>query len=402
MSAGSPNGHRLHLAVIPQNPVLPLDNGARIRNFHLFRALAARHRVSLLLTDPPPDAHLGELADAGMEPIRLPKPLPRGRAYRSYIGSMARRAPVDFAVQTNPTVRRWLREHVDDIDAVIAGSIGPTLSVPRDLGRPLVVDTHNIEWARRASELSADRERPGRLRRRLWGAGTAGFERRVLLGSARVYVCSADEKAMLQAAGIDRVVVVPNGVDVESIRPGPEPPGGDLVLFPGDLGYAPNVIGARWIADEIAPALRRRGERHRLVVAGRNASAELRGHMAAAEVEVRSPVADMGEMLAEASVVLVPLLSGGGTRLKILEAFGAGRPVVSTTVGAEGIEAEPGRHLLIADTAEGLADAVVSLLRDPARRRALADEARRLAEERYGWAAIGAGMAEDVEALVRG
>ena len=87
--------------------------------------------------------------------------------------------------------------------------------------------------------------------------------------------------------------------------------------------------------------------------------------------------------------------------MKILEAFGAGRPVVSTTLGAEGIEAEPGRHLLIADTAEGLADAVAGLLRDPARCQALAHEARRLAEERYGWASIGAGMADDVEALVR-
>jgi polysaccharide biosynthesis protein PslH len=402
MSAGSKNGHRLHLAVIPQNPVLPLDNGARIRNFHLFRALAARHRVSLLLTEPPPDAQLAELADAGMEPIRLPKPLARGRAYRSYIGSLARRAPVDFAVQTNPTVRRWLRENVEEIDVVIAGSIGPTLSVPPDLGRPLVVDTHNVEWARRASELAADSEGAHRLRRRLMGAGTAAFERRVLLSSARVYVCSADEEAMLHAAGIDRVVVVPNGVDVEGIRPGPEPPAGGVVLFPGDLGYAPNIRGARWMADEIALALRRRGEPHRLVIAGRNAPDELRAQMAAAKIEVRSPVADMGEVLAEASVVLVPLLSGGGTRLKILEAFGAGRPVVSTTLGAEGIEAEPGRHLLIADTAEGLADAVVGLLRDPARRRALAHEARRLAEERYGWAAIGAAMAEDVEALVSG
>jgi polysaccharide biosynthesis protein PslH len=113
-------------------------------------------------------------------------------------------------------------------------------------------------------------------------------------------------------------------------------------------------------------------------------------------------VADMGEMLSESSIVLVPLKGGGGTRLKILEAFGAGRAVVSTRLGAEGIRAEHGRHLLIADTPEEIADAVAGLLADPARRQELAAAARRLAEERYGWAAIGAGMADDLEALVTG
>jgi polysaccharide biosynthesis protein PslH len=389
---------RLHLAVVPQNAVLPLDNGGKIRNFHLFRALARRHRLSVLLTQPPSEPQLQELRDAGMSPVCLPKPALR---HLAYLHNLARGVPVDFAVQANPSVKDWLRRHVGEIDVVLVVSIGPTLSVPRDLGRPVVVDTQNIEWVRRAADLSTDVEPRRRLRRRLMGAGTACFERRVLRASDRVYVCSADEEALLRAAGIDHVAVVPNGVDLEGIRPGPEPSAGDLVLFHGDLGYAPNITGARWIADEIAPALRRRGERHRLAIAGRNASDELRAQMAAAEIEVWSPVADMGEMLAKATVVLVPLLSGGGTRLKILEAFGAGRPVVSTTLGAEGIEAEPGRHLLIADTAEGLADAVVGLLRDPARRRALAHEARRLVEERYGWASIGAGMADDVEALVR-
>jgi glycosyltransferase involved in cell wall biosynthesis len=104
--------------------------------------------------------------------------------------------------------------------------------------------------------------------------------------------------------------------------------------------------------------------------------------------------------LAGASVVLVPLRSGGGTRLKILEAFGAGRAVVSTALGAEGIEAVNRRHLLISDSAVGLADEVAALLQDPERRRELAAGGRRLAEERYGWEAIGAALLEDVEGVV--
>jgi len=384
----------LHLAVVPQNPVLPLDSGGKIRNFHLFRTLAMRHRVSLLLTEPPPDAQLEELAAAGMSPVCLRKP---GWRHLAYLGSLARGAPVFLAVQTNPSVRRWLRSNADDIDAVVVGSIGPTLSVPRRLGRPVIVDTQNVESARRASELAAYGGGPGRLRQRAFSFGTAAFERRVLRSSARVYVCSPEEQHILWAEGVPSVVV-PNGVDVEAIRPTPEPEDG-FVLFHGDLGYGPNIVAARWIAGEIADALRRRVPGCRLVAAGRNASPELREDLRAAGVEVRSPVADMQEVLREASVVIVPLRSGGGTRLKILEAFGAGRPLVSTALGAEGIEAEHGRHLLIADSAERFAAEVAGLLDDPARRRELAANARRLAEERYGWTAIGSGMLEDLEAV---
>ncbi len=148
----------MHLALIPQKPVLPLDNGSKIRNFHLFRALAARHRVSLLLTEPPDDAGLELLIGAGMDPVCLPKP---GWRYLSYLGSLARGAPVYFAAQTNPSVRRWLRAHAGDVDAVMVASIGPTLSLPRGLGRPVLVDTHNVEWARRAERAVGA---PGRAR----------------------------------------------------------------------------------------------------------------------------------------------------------------------------------------------------------------------------------------------
>ena len=341
---------RLHLAVVPHNPVLPLDNGGKIRNFHLFHALAKRHRVSLLMTQPPPEPQLQELRDAGMSPISLPKP---GLRHATYLRNLAHGVPVDFAVQGNPSVAGWLRRHSGEIDLILVGSIGPTVNVPRNLGVPLVVDTHNIEWARRASDIATEADPRRRLRRRVMGAGTGRFERRVLRACDRVYVCSADEEAMLRAVGIDQVVVVPNGVDLEGIRPRPEPPEGDVVLFPGDLGYPPNIVASNWIADEIAGAIRARTDRCRLVVAGRDASPELRARLAAADVQVRSPVADMGEMLAESSIVLVPLKGGGGTRLKILEAFGAGRAVVSTRLGAEGIRAEHGRHLLIADTPRG-------------------------------------------------
>lgn len=388
----------LRLAVLAQNSVFPLDNGAKIRNFHLFRALARRHEVTLLLTHPPAPEHLATLEAEGIRPVALSKPRSR---YLGYLRSLRRGAPFDLAMQTNPAVRAWLRANAPRLDAILSSSIGPTLNIPREARLPVAVDTHNLEWRRAASDLAAARRRRDRLERRLRNAGTFRFEVGVLRAASRVYVCSADEAAMLERLGVTAVVVAPNGVDLDAVRPTPEPETGGSVLFAGDIGYPPNAAAAAWIGREIAPALRRRVPSCRIVVAGRGASDALRRELAGAGVEVHSPVPDMRDELSAATLALVPLRSGGGTRLKILEAFGAGRAVVSTTVGAEGIEAQAGRHLLLADGAQALADAAADLIDDPARRRAMAAEARALAEERYGWSVIGDAVADDLDALVR-
>ena len=211
-----------------------------------------------------------------MSPISLPKPGLRHR--RPTCATWRAASPWTSPSRATPSVAGWLRRHSGEIDVVLVGSIGPTLSVPRDLGRAPRGGhpQHRVGAAgQRPRRPTATPRR--RLRRRVMGAGTAAFERRVLRASDRVYVCSADEEAMLRAAGIDHVVVVPNGVDLEGIRPGPEPPDGDVVLFPGDLALPARTSIARTLdRRRDRPALRRRAERCRLVVAGRDASPELR------------------------------------------------------------------------------------------------------------------------------
>ncbi|MGD9695165.1 MAG: glycosyltransferase family 4 protein [Thermoleophilia bacterium] len=390
---------RLRIAIVSQNPVLPLDNGGKIRNFHLFGALARRHDATLLLTEAPDAADVARLEAEGLRVVALPKPPGRGR-YLAYLRQVARGAPLDFAVQANPAVVAWLERHASEIDAVVVGSIGPTVNLPASLRRPVIIDTQNIDSARRDSELASSPPLRRRLELRAFTAGIARFERRALRAATRVYVCSADEVRALARDGHRHVAVAPNGVDLERIAATPEPESADLVAFTGDLSYRPNIDAARWMAAEIAPAIRRRAPGVRLLAAGRDAGQDLRGELAAAGVEVRSPVPDMLDVVREAAVVIVPLTSGGGTRLKILEAFGAGRPVVSTRLGAEGIAAEHGRHLLIADDAEGIAEATARLLADPALRAGLAREARALVEREYGWRAIGDALAQDVEAVL--
>jgi glycosyltransferase involved in cell wall biosynthesis len=378
-----------HVVFVSQNPIMPPDEGAAIRNLHLLRRLAQAHRVTVVMSYPPSEEGLRQLEELGLRVVVVPKPRWR---HLAYLGAIARGVPLDFAVQRNPRVRRWLRRHAGEVDSVLVGSIGPAQdALPRRPGDPVVViDTHNVERVRLERELRIADGFRERLSRRLAGLGTARFELRTLRAADQVLVCSPDEADDLRRFGLDHVVVVPNGVDLEGITQAPLLLGPPLMLFPGTLSYDPNDDAARWIASEIAPLVRAMRPDCRFLVAGRGAEPSLAAVLRAAGVELRSPVPDMRPVLHEATAVLAPLRSGSGTRLKILEAFAAGRPVVSTTLGAEGLDVEPGRHLLIADTAAETAAAIVRLIDEPELGPRLADAARTLVEQRYGWDAIGA------------
>ena len=150
--------------------------------------------------------------------------------------------------------------------------------------------------------------------------------------------------------------------------------------------YPPNVEAVHWFATEAFPAVRRARPEVEFRVVGSRPPARI-AELARPDsgVVVTGYVPDLQPILRQAAVMVVPLLSGSGMRVKILEAFARGIPVVSTTIGVEGIDAEPGRHLLVADRPADVAAAVLRLLDDPAEAARLAGAARRLLEERYDW-----------------
>ena len=157
----------------------------------------------------------------------------------------------------------------------------------------------------------------------------------------------------------------------------------------------------RFFASDIYPILARRRPGVKLRVTGRTAGVDLGGVADCAGVEFTGYVEDIRTVLSRSAVCVVPLREGGGSRLKILEAMAAGVPVVSTSVGVEGIEAESGRHLLVADTPSDLADAVERVLSDHELASRLSREARDLVERRYDWSSIGEGFVGVVESVAK-
>jgi len=187
------------------------------------------------------------------------------------------------------------------------------------------------------------------------------------------------------------VQVVPNGVDLEMNRPDGTPPKPLQMVFVGQMGWFPNRDGVEWFLAEILPRiLAERPDAH-FVIVGKTGSLVVPEGLRA-NVELAGFVDDVRKPVLESAMYVVPLRAGSGTRLKVLEAMALGKAIVTTRVGAEGIELEPGRDALFADDADGFARSVLRLMERPDEVEGLGAAARKAAELRYGWAAIGRAM----------
>jgi glycosyltransferase involved in cell wall biosynthesis len=255
--------------------------------------------------------------------------------------------------------------------------------------RPAVVlDLDEDEWRtrRRLARLHALRGDAARARQEASEAEKyESLARRWLPRFDRVLVCSSPDGAELRRRlGVPALDVIPNAVSVPAVAPrraGAD--GAFTALFVGTLGYFPNEDAIRFFCDEILPALRTRIDRAVRVELVGGAPPGVRSLAELPGVMVRGQVPDLAPFYAAADVAVAPLRAGGGTRIKILEAFAHGVPVVSTSIGAEGLDVASGRHLLLADDAVDLAAACVRLAREPGLAAGLAERARALVLARH-------------------
>jgi glycosyltransferase involved in cell wall biosynthesis len=224
-----------------------------------------------------------------------------------------------------------------------------------------VLDLHNVESSL-ASSYARARRLPGSVPFHLEAAALRSLERRALAAFDTVAVVSERERQRLPARA-GSVVVCPNGIDPpEPLAPASSP----TVAFVATMGWAPNTDAALWLGREIWPQVERRVPEARLLLVGRDPTPAVRA-LASATIDVSGTVADVRPYLARTRVAVAPLRSGGGTRLKLLEALGVGRPVVTTSIGVDGLEDLVGRGVVVADDGAGIADALVELLKDPER-----------------------------------
>lgn len=389
------------LFAAPQVP-WPLDTGGKIRTHYLLRALARRHRVTVVaLGDPAADADgLRVLREMGSDCHLVRRPGRVGRLLQLAQG-VAGPLPYNIRKYQSIALHRRVLEltrrgavdlvHCDHIHMAPAGVVSRL---------PFVVDQHNIEtviWDR----FARDREEPvhKRLLFRQQAFWLRRVERALCARAAMVLLCSeVDRQALddlLDGAGRPEARVVPNGVDLELFSaPGPAE-GSDHVFFTGSMDWAPNENAVLTFLDEMWPTVRRRLPGLQLFVVGRNPGTRLQARHGSEGVRITGTVPDVRPFMRGALALVVPMRVGGGTRLKILEAFAARVPVVSTAIGIEGIAAQDGLHYLRAETAGEFAERINRLRSEPALGQALAEAGHALARERYSWDAVGGQLAEE-------
>lgn len=381
-----------NILVVTARVPVPPDDGWKMRTSALIRALASRGNQVDLLSYSGGDADDADL-DALSGVLRTVRSVRRSKAYspgdllRGLVSSEP--FPVhnyrqdDFAREIEAMAAQRDYDAVQVEDVVMAQYV---LNLPFPLK---VLDMHNVESSLMARFARQERSPAKSLYARITASKLERYERDVTRFFDLVTVCSEQDKALLTRMGVTaHMEVIPNGVWCDAYDSGQAAAEDGEIVFIGRMDYHANVSGAHFLVQEILPRLLKACPGVRLSIVGKNPGPAIHA-MAGPNVAVFGDVPDVAPYLARAAVVVVPLLVGGGTRLKILEAMAAGKAVVSTRIGAEGIEAVDGEEISLMDSPEDFAAEVARLLGDPAARMSMGAAAREMVEKRYDWDVVG-------------
>ncbi len=384
----------------------PLIDGWSRRTFHIVRQLAVQWPVRLIVFSDGDQARLDAAqtalgANVQIESVRR-RPM---RRLRGLTGSLFRDRPFHVAADSDASFARAVTQALRTGDVRLIGCAGVNMAgyfaLDHEHRALHIVDTHNIDSlvVDRFASLISDPFR--RAFATLSGPQMRAWEESVFTDADLVVVCSTSEIALArQIAPNATVQCVPNGADVLPAAPHLiTDRNAPSLLFFGRLDYFPNIDALQFLRSTMIAPLRAQlpGFRVRIVGAGDVASltALFRD---VPEVEVIGFVDSLTDELARADAVIVPLRTGGGTRLKILEAMAAGRPVVSTTIGAEGIDATDGVNIVLRDEPDAFVQAIGEVVRDAAFANRIGKAARQLIVDRYSWDGIGHALRESVTA----
>jgi glycosyltransferase involved in cell wall biosynthesis len=401
----------MHVAVLDEELPFPLTSGKRIRTFNLLARLAYRHRITLLChRNPDPDeADAAERAfrDLGIETVVVDRAVPSksGPAfYARLAGNLLSPLPYSVATHASPAladaVRTLARDNPVDVwhcewtpyAEVLRDALGDELSEAR-----WTVMAHNVEsliW-QRYTEAEENRAKRWYIRQQ-WSKFER-FERWAYRSASMpIAVSREDARLMRERFGVDRVSVVANGVDVSYFKPQRDVDRDPArLLFLGSLDWRPNLDGVTLLLDDIFPRVRAANPDATLALVGRRPPEWLRARAAQIDgVRVFADVPDVRPFLATAGMLLVPLRIGGGSRLKILEALACETPVVSTRVGAEGLQLTPGRDLVVTGTPGELPDAILQAIRRPDELQEMAESGRSRVLARYSWGPLAERLGE--------
>ncbi len=403
---------------VKADKLLPVQNGGNIRTYHVLRYLSARHELTFYsyyggAPDPDYERELQRQLPGAVAVSTGKRELSGAARGLDYLAHLRTQPPYAVSRFAHPKVQKqiqaWFREQ--RFDVAVCDFLDAAVNFPGKLTIPSVLFQHNVEseiWRRHAATAGNPAKKM-----------MYDMEFRKMLHYERATICKFqhviavsdnDRRIMTQWVDGDRVSVVPTGVDLAQYRPDPlkstpsesgsaasnsPHASAPLITFVGAMDWEPNVDGVEYFCSQVWPSIKAEVPQARLRIVGRNPDRRVQKWASSSDnrsndhsIEVTGRVPSVVEHLQQSAVVIVPLRIGGGTRLKIYEAMATGKAVVSTTVGAEGLDVHHGRDIILADDPGSFAQAVIMLLRDPELRRRYEKAAAETAT-RYDWPAIG-------------
>ena len=377
----------------------PSESGAAIRNIGIIRGLSkAGHRLILLsFAEHPPDRDtnpLYQLCD-GVHAVPLPH---HGKLKRIAKLIVSGQADMEFRLASAEFTRNLYRLLQDDafdliqFSGIELGCYLPLIGAAKKQAK-VVYDALNAEAELQRVVAQVDRENIRRFAPAIYStiqsARLARFERAICRGVDAIISVSDEDRDFLEKHAGAPAYVIPNGIAVADYEPPldaiREP---QQLVFSGKMDYRPNVDAVEWFHSAVFPLVREQFPQTRLLIVGRNPHRRLQPLAADASVRVTGWVESVQPYLHKATIYVAPLRMGSGTRLKILQAMAAGCAVVSTSIGAAGLNQDVQSALTIADDAREFAQAIVSLLQDESQRRELGGLAKEQVRKVYDWSAL--------------
>lgn len=386
---------------VKADKLLPVHSGGNIRTFGIVRELAAQHQLTFF-------SYYGGEPDPQYErdmQQHFPNALCMCSGYASpnaigYLLHLLKSAPYAVSrfasAEVQAKIAAWFKDQ--SFDVAVCDFLDAAVNFPAQLTIPTVLFQHNVEseiWRRHA----ATQVNPlKKLIYQVEFSKMSGYERDVVQKFRHVIAVSEhDRHLMSRWVDPSRITVVPTGVDLQQFRPGPSS-SVPLVIFVGAMDWQPNVDAMEYFCREIWPLIVAQIPEAKFRIVGRNPDSRVLS-LRSNSVEVTGSVPSVIDHLRDAGVVVVPLRIGGGTRLKIYEAMAMAKAVVSTSIGAEGLDVHQGQDIILADDHVSFAEAVLMLLRNPELRRRYENAAAALAAQ-YDWSAVTAKFANALSSAI--
>ncbi|MGB7985172.1 MAG: glycosyltransferase family 4 protein [Terracidiphilus sp.] len=382
----------------------PTDRGAQIRTLGTLKELHKQHEIHFAaLNDPQNTEGPKRSSEYSSRSILVEHAAPaRGSMaiLPQLVGSIFNPVPMAVSRYASRDLRRKISALIaaEEYDAIVCDFLAaaPNLAeLPQ-----AVLFQHNVEttiWQRHAAQCDSMLKR---LFFQMQARKMEVYERKICRAVKHVIAVSEiDASRMRSAFGIESVTSVPTGVDVEFYAPPDDSPAVSEMVFSGSMDWLPNVDAVEFFLSEVLPLIREKLPNASFTIAGRSPDARvLKAAEGVVGVTVTGKVADMRPYLWGSKLSVVPIRIGGGTRLKIYECMAAGLPVVSTTVGAEGLSYTDGRDILLADDPADLAAACVRLLTNEPARHAIARNAMERVRRDFSWEAVSRDFEKILEA----